>query len=391
MSKAHADWLDRPYVRKIVSSLGSDNIRFVGGAVRDWLAGRVVRDIDAATPLAPEVVQERLEAHGIKAVPTGIEHGTITAVCDGDTVEITTLRMDMETDGRRATVTFTDNWKTDAARRDFTFNALYLSPEGKLHDPFDGQADLKAGRVRFIGDAETRIEEDALRIMRFFRFHAWYGKGEPDREGMSACRQKVALLKALSAERVRSELLKLFAAPEPNESITAFERIGATAVLRLGPLNSVRLSRYIAREQMFDFEIDALMRLACWLVLKQDEVAAFARQFRLSTKDRVRLEAMTGGWVAGVPGTAAELRSFIYRAGRNAAQVCVLAAEDDPPDELVRLLKSWEKPVFPLKGGDLIDHGLEPGPEVSRRLVALEDLWVKSDFSLSRADLLEKV
>ncbi|WP_262691110.1 CCA tRNA nucleotidyltransferase [Kordiimonas aestuarii] len=391
MSKTRADWLDRPFVRKIVESLGADNVRFVGGAVRDWLVGRAVRDIDAATTHTPEMVKERLEESGIKAVPTGIEHGTITAVFDGKTVEITTLRKDMETDGRRATVAFTDNWKADAARRDFTFNALYLSPDGTLHDPFDGQEDLKAGRVRFIGNAETRIEEDALRIMRFFRFHAWYGKGEPDESGVAACTQKVVMLRALSAERVRSELLKLLSAPGPLKALTAFERTGATAVLQLSPLNSLRLERYITHEHAHDFDIDALMRLACWLMLDTAEVAPFAKRFRLSKMEKVRLQAVVGGFEVPGPVSPAGLRALIYHHGRESAQCRVLSAKDSAASDIIDILKNWRVPSFPLKGGDLIEHGMQAGPEVSRRMSVLEDLWVESDFTLSGQELLAKL
>lgn len=390
MSKIQADWLNRPGVQRIVHCLGAENIRFVGGAVRDTIVGREVHDIDAATVYPPEKTSELLEGAGIKVIPTGIDHGTVTAIANSDKVEITTLRHDMETDGRRAVVAYTDNWEADAARRDFTFNALYLSADGEVHDPFDGLSDLEAGRVRFIGNAETRIEEDALRILRFFRFHAWYGRGAPDAAGCDACKQKVALLRALSAERVRDELLKLLAAPEPFEALTAFEATGATAVLHLGLLNSLRLRNYIKAEHRHGFDADALLRLACWLTLEAHEVPAFARRLRLSGKQRDALLAAVEGLHADAPETARGLRAFIYKRGHGAAK-CALFSSDICDGELVRLLKDWRVPEFPIKGGDIIARGVEAGPAVSGLMKSLETEWFESDFQLSRDELLSRV
>ncbi len=390
MSKIQADWLKRPGVCRIVECLGPENIRFVGGAVRDTLIGREVHDIDAATLYPPEKTIELLEEGGIKVIPTGIDHGTVTAIADSEKVEITTLRHDLETDGRRAVVTYTESWKADAARRDFTFNALYLSADGELHDPFAGVPDLKAGRVRFIGNAETRIEEDALRILRFFRFHAWYGKGLPDEVGLAACQQKASLLKGLSAERVRQELLKLLGAPDPFGAIVAFERTGGTAVLHLGALNSVRLQTFIGHERMYGFEPDALLRLACWLTLEEEAVPAFARRFRLSGKERERLSAAVKGLNATPPATPRALRAFIYRHGHDAGQ-CALFVHEMSNAELVSILRDWRVPEFPIKGGDIIARGVEAGPEVSQAMKRLEAEWIASDFGLGAADLLERL
>jgi len=390
VSKIQAEWLARPGIRRIVDCLGPDNIRFVGGAVRDTLVGRKVHDIDAATIFPPEKTAALLEAAGIKVIPTGIDHGTVTAIADSEKAEITTLRHDMETDGRRAVVAYTDNWKADAARRDFTFNALYLSADGDLHDPFRGVDDLKAGRVRFIGDAETRIEEDALRILRFFRFHAWYGEGKPDATGLDACKQKVALLKALSAERVRDELLKLLAAPAPFDALRAFERTGATAVLQFGGLNSARLKNFVQAEQAYGFTPDALLRLACWLTLEEADVPQFAKRFRLSKKQRERLSAVVEGLHAPVPESARELRAFIYRHGQDAAR-CALFADGTCEQSLVALLQDWQVPTFPLKGGDIVARGIEAGPAVSEVMKRLETEWFESDFQLSKDELLSRV
>ncbi|WP_020400005.1 CCA tRNA nucleotidyltransferase [Kordiimonas gwangyangensis] len=390
MVKIDADWLKRPGIKRIVECLGAENIRFVGGVVRDTLIGRKVHDIDAATVHTPHEATKLLEACDIKVIPTGIDHGTVTAIADSAKVEVTTLRQDMETDGRRAVVAFTDNWKADAARRDFTFNALYLSADGTLNDPFDGIKDLKAGRVRFIGNAETRIEEDALRILRFFRFHAWYGKGQPDETGLAACKQKVVLLKALSAERVRDELLKLIAAPKPMEALTALERTGATAVLPLGTLNSVRLQHYIDNEDRFEFKPDAILRLSAWLALEPEAVPIFAKRFRLSKKQREQMLAVVTALHATAPATPEALHAFIYQYGNDAAK-CALFVQEVCGEALVQTLKDWPVPEFPLKGGDLIAAGVDAGPAVSKLMKQLEQDWVASDFSLSRDELLKRV
>ncbi|MCG8506772.1 MAG: CCA tRNA nucleotidyltransferase, partial [Sphingomonadales bacterium] len=210
--RLEAPWLADAAVTRVVAALGANNCRFVGGAVRNTLLGEPVTDIDIATRLEPDAVIARLEAAEIKAVPTGLKHGTVTAVAEGHAIEVTTLRHDVETDGRHAKVAFTDDWQADAARRDFTFNALYAAPDGTLYDYFGGLDDLKAGHVRFIGDAEARITEDALRILRFFRFHAHYGAGGMDAAGLDACAALAGRLDILSVERVRDELLKLLAA-----------------------------------------------------------------------------------------------------------------------------------------------------------------------------------
>src|SRR3984957_17058565 len=210
-------WMDEPPVQALLAALASGGIaaRFVGGCVRNWVSDRRVDDIDLAVDKPPETVMRALEAADLRVVPTGLKHGTVTAIVKGRVFELTTLRRDVETDGRRATVAFTDDWLEDAGRRDFTFNALYADPDGTLYDPFDGRADLKAGRVRFIGDPDRRIEEDRLRVLRFFRFFAWYGKPPIDRPGFEACRRHADALGALSGERVAKELLRLLAAPAP--------------------------------------------------------------------------------------------------------------------------------------------------------------------------------
>ena len=223
---AGADWLHAPDLRKVMGALGQNHCRVVGGAVRDSILGRDVKDIDIATDHKPEEASRRLKSAGIKVVPTGIAHGTITAVIDGRPFEVTTLRHDVESFGRHARVAFHSDWEDDAARRDFTINALYVDGEGKLYDYFAGQEDIAEGRVRFIGRPAERIEEDALRILRFFRFHACYGKGSPDPDGLKACEENAKKIDILSVERIRDELLKLLAAPDPAPVLAGMRKAG---------------------------------------------------------------------------------------------------------------------------------------------------------------------
>ena len=276
--------------------------RYVGGCVRDTLlrlpaamappaAGDAVLDIDIATPLAPPRVIAALERAGLKAVPTGIAHGTVTAVSQGRPFEITTLRRDVQTNGRHAVVAFTDDWAQDAARRDFRLNALYAEPDGRLHDPIGGGiADALAGRVAFVGDAATRIAEDYLRILRFFRFQAWYGRGEPDAAGLAACAALADGLAGLSAERVAKELLKLLAAPDPLPALSAMVACG---VLQRLPLQAEveRLARLRALEDALGLPADPILRLAA---LSRGDPLTLARRLRLSNADRDRLAAAAG-------------------------------------------------------------------------------------------------
>ncbi|WP_417465070.1 CCA tRNA nucleotidyltransferase [Kordiimonas sp.] len=389
--KIHADWLTRPLVKQVLEVLGPDNMRFVGGAVRDTFLGRPVKDIDAACRLHPQVTMELLERSGIKVVPTGIAHGTVTAVLDDETIEITTLRSDLETDGRHAKVAFTEDWQQDASRRDFTFNALYLTSCGEIFDPFGGIADLEAGRVRFIGVAEERIMEDALRIMRFFRFHAWYGAGALDDEGLAACQKHIALLESLSGERIRDELLKILMAPDPLPSLCAFVDIGGADVLKLGLVNTARLKTYITHEQQRQLAPDPILRLACWLSVKRGGVKALASDLRFSNKERSRLYSALEGVSVAPLQSPSQLRALYYRFGRDAANVAVMAGDEEPSDLCLDVLNNWQVPTLPVKGGDLVALGKPEGPEISRRLRELEMLWVESDFSLSKDDLLAQI
>jgi poly(A) polymerase len=284
-------WRMRPAMRALLRLLGSDHgdTRFVGGCVRDTLLGLAVSDVDLATRLAPEEVMERLGRGDVKAVPTGLAHGTVTAIVEGRPIEITTLRRDVATDGRRATIAYTGDWREDAARRDFTMNALSANPEtGEIFDYFGGVADLQAGRVRFIGDPLTRIAEDHLRILRFFRFHARFGGADPDPDALQACAARANDLMALSRERIADELLKLLALPEPTETVRLMiaHRIFRPVLPEVATVDA--LARLVAREREAGIDPDALRRLAALLPPDPETAAAVAARRALSHKGQGR-------------------------------------------------------------------------------------------------------
>ncbi|MBC7985738.1 MAG: CCA tRNA nucleotidyltransferase, partial [Sphingomonadaceae bacterium] len=294
MKLPEAEWRARPGLDRLLAALDAEEgaTRWVGGAVRDTLLGLPVTDIDCATTIAPDAVIERLRAAGIKVVPTGIAHGTVTAVIEGKPVEVTTLRRDVSTDGRRATVAFTDDWREDAARRDFTINALSADPlSGALHDYFGGLDDLAARRIRFIGDPLRRIAEDHLRILRFFRFHARFGEGALDGAGYAACVARANDLMALSRERIADELLKLLAFPDPRATLRAMldGAILRPVLPEIGEEGFARLDRLIAREQALAIAPEAIRRLAALLPADAGTVADIAKRLRLSRADENRL------------------------------------------------------------------------------------------------------
>ncbi|WP_265571529.1 CCA tRNA nucleotidyltransferase [Sphingomicrobium nitratireducens] len=367
-------------MEKLLAALGEEDgaIRFVGGAVRDSLMGIAVEDIDCATLHDPHEVVRRLEAAGIKAVPTGIEHGTITAVSNGTVVEVTTLRADVSTDGRRATVAFSSDWQEDAARRDFTINALYADPAtGEIFDFFGGKDDLEARRVRFIGEPLQRIAEDHLRILRFFRFHARFGQGAPDAAGLAACTRRANDLMALSRERVADELLKLLRLPDPRETVALMHDGGifAPVLPEITAQGIERLASLIDTEQAAGLEPAAIRRLAA--LLPQDEKSArdVAARLRLS-KARTQRLARAAAPCAMLPHEQA------YRQSKEAAldRLAIEGRADAMAD-----LADWDVPVLPLKGGDLIARGITQGPEVARTLRAIETAWIDAGFPTGEA------
>ncbi len=344
--------------------------KLVGGAVRDGLLGADASDIDFATQFTPAEVVTRLTAAGIKAVPTGIAHGTVTAVADGLVAEVTTLRRDVATDGRHATVAFTDEWRADAARRDFTINALYADPlTGAVDDFFDGLPDLTARRVRFIGEPLARLAEDHLRILRFFRFHARFGTGEPDAAGLAACIARANDLVALSRERVRDEVLKLLAVVDPVPTVTIMADHGIFAPVLPEAGDVPALARLIAAEAAQGVAPDGLRRLAALLPADAELLDDVAVRLRLSNTQRKRLVLMAE--------RRASLAEMAYRTGLPSAIDRGLLRGDN---DVAAFAAMWRKPVLPLSGRDLIARGVPVGPEVSRRLGAVERAWIAAGF-----------
>ena len=376
-------WLEAPATRAVMAALeaagGDGCARFVGGCVRNSLLGRPVDDIDIATRLRPEETMAALTEAGLKAVPTGIEHGTVTGVSERKPYEITTLRRDVETDGRRAVVAFTDDWAEDAARRDFRLNALYADAAGTVFDPTGGGlADAAEGRIVFVGEAETRIREDYLRILRFFRFQAWYGLGEPDATGLAACTALKDGVVRLSAERVSKELLKLLAAPDPRPSVRAMVETGILAVILPDPQPLDLFETLCPRTP------DPVIRLSALLPPDAGTILGVAQALRLSNAVRDRLAAAVADGPAVSPGmSSAEARAALYRLGRSAFEDRLIRAEargEGDGAALHRLARDWTPPPMPVGGRDLARLGCTPGPETGRILKAFEEAWIADDF-----------
>jgi len=402
-------WMNAPATRSVMAALTAEGgeARFVGGCVRDSVIGRPVRDIDIATHEPPERVMALLKKAGLKAIPTGIEHGTVTAVVGADHFEITTLRTDVETFGRRAEVAFTDDWAEDAARRDLTINALSLTQDGVLHDPFGGLADIEAGRVRFVGDAETRITEDVLRALRFFRFYAYYGRPPIDTEALAAVKKLAPLLPTLSGERIWGELVRLLRAPDPAAVCRLMEAHGVLSPLfpgqpwiaRLAALVEVEALRGIAGEAA-----DPLRRLAAMVRLDADFARALAARLKLSRKERVRLAAMAAAPDRiAAEAAPADSRRVIYSLGTEIYRDAVLlrwageradlgrGAKDGAYAGLLDQCDSWPPPELPVKGADALRLGLTAGPKVGRALARVEAWWIDQDFVPDRAACLARL
>lgn len=380
-----APWQSMEAMPRLLSALGAveGETRFVGGCVRDTLLGLPVSDVDLATRLAPEEVMKRIRKAGLKPIPTGLAHGTVTAVIGkSSTVEITTLRRDVATDGRRATIAYTDDWREDAARRDFTINALSVDPASlEIFDYFEGLADLEAHRVRFIGDALTRIAEDHLRILRFFRFHARFGHGTPDAEGLAACAERANDLMALSRERIADELLKLLGLDDPAATVALMRERGILAPVlpEIGEAGVAALAALPRREHAAGIPPDGVRRLGA--LLPPDPVVAegIARRLRLSNAARQRLACIAGRQQPAPADPAA----LAYRVGLACAIDRLLL--DDRLEEAaaaaaVRRLAGWQKPKLPIAGGTLIARGLAAGPVVAMTLQAIEAAWIEAGF-----------
>ncbi|MGE5564257.1 MAG: CCA tRNA nucleotidyltransferase [Bacillota bacterium] len=369
-------WRERRGMERLLAAVGADDglTRYVGGAVRDDLLSLPVSDVDLATRLEPDEVVRRLEAARIKAVPTGIDHGTVTAVSDGCPYEVTTLRRDVATDGRRATVAFTSDWEEDAARRDFTINALSADPgTGKVYDYFGGLDDLVARHVRFIGDPLKRIAEDHLRILRYFRFHARFGGGTPDAEALEACTARANDLMALSRERIADELLKLLALPDPAGTVRIMVERGILKPV-LPEITAERLpglESLIEGEQAAGVQAEALRRLAALLPHDAAAAEAIGARLKLSNKARKRLGCAAERRIEGTP------EALAYRVGTDCAVDRLLLA--GRAAEAGRIGK-WRPPRLPVGGGMLIARGLAEGPIVARTLRRIEDRWIAAGF-----------
>jgi poly(A) polymerase len=404
---ALAPWMTEPATRAVLAALGAGAARFAGGPVRDTVLGRAVSDIDIATALVPDEVTRRLAAAGINVVPTGIEHGTVTAIVPPRQFEITTLRCDVETFGRRARVVFTTRWREDAARRDFTMNALYLDAEGGIYDFVGGLADLRAGRVRFVGNAEDRIREDVLRLLRFYRFYAHYGQGPADNEARAAARALVHLLPTLSAERVAAELKKLLAARDPVPTLTqmredrvldailpeafSLDRLAALLAVPVAPDPLRRLAALVAIEPA----PDPLRRLGALAATDAASAKRAARRLKLAGAERDRLAAMASPpWPVELRAPVEAQRRALYHLGAPLYRDLVLlraAAEGEEAGPLLALAEAWRKPRFPLRGSDVTAHGVPPGPEVGWLLAAVETWWEDGDFRAPRKTCLAEL
>ncbi|MDY8110076.1 CCA tRNA nucleotidyltransferase [Fulvimarina sp. 2208YS6-2-32] len=400
-----SDWLRDPLLQSVLAVLnaGDEEARIVGGPIRNALLGAPVSDIDIATTCLPDETVRRVEAAGFKAVPTGIAHGTITVVADRRPFEVTTLREDLATDGRHAAVRFGRDWEADARRRDFTVNALYATAEGEIVDWVGGLADIESRTLRFIGDPEARIKEDFLRILRFFRFFAWYGTGRPDADGIRASARLKAGLTRLSAERVWSELKKLLGAPDPGRALLWMRQSGVlSAVLpeseRWGIDN---IHPLIEAERAFGWSADPLLRLLTIVPPDAARLAQLANRLKLSNQDRDRLLAYADAEAPDPAEADGALRTRLYFGDATAIAdrtkiALALARDKQDLDAASRLsaqhdlAERFAPPDFPLSGQDLMNVGFQPGPELGRSLAQLKRGWAEGGFVAGRDRLLEK-
>ncbi|HYD70201.1 CCA tRNA nucleotidyltransferase [Azospirillum sp.] len=393
-------WMIAPETRAVLAALdrGGADARFVGGCVRDSWLGRPVKDIDIATHAPPDAVMRMLEDGGVRAIPTGIAHGTVTAVVDRKHYEITTLRRDVESFGRHARVEFTDDWKEDAARRDFTMNALSCTPDGLVYDPFGGLADMAAGRVRFVGDARQRIREDVLRLLRFFRFHAHYGRGAPDDAAMAACRELAPLLPTLSGERVHSEIFRLLTSEDPGHVWRLMQADGVMEFLLPDAVDAARLDRMVALQHALGEGADPLLRLAATLDTERAGALTVAEDLRLSNAERDRLCAIVEPKAAvSLADDAPARRRVLYRVGnaevyRDLVRMAAVTAPGpvalDAVKAALATADELESLRFPLAGRDVLDLGVKPGPHIGTLLRQVEAWWIGQDFRPGREECL---
>ena len=398
-------WLQAPAINRLVAALadGGSDVRFVGGAVRDALIGWPVRDIDVATPLPPDIVTLRLERAGLRVLPTGLKHGTVTAICGARNIEVTTLRRDVTTDGRWALVAFTDDWLVDAGRRDLTFNALSARPDGTVFDYFEGRKDLYQGVVRFVGDPDERIREDVLRLLRFFRFHAWYGRSHPLADQLAATARQAVLLSSLSGERVRAEVLRLLAAPSADQVWALMHETGVVARLLPEAVRTDCLARMVSADVALGLAPDPLLRLGSLLVDGEAGLAAVSTRLRLSRAENCRLAGFwpeptdpVGGLspgsvrlemaARGSPATMDWLRFVFARTNHEG-----VSTVDHAHLAAALTLAGQRLPEFPVSGADVLAFGLEPGPQVGLLLRQLRKWWAAGAFAATRGEALAEL
>jgi poly(A) polymerase len=396
-TKLDAAWLKAGAVARLLAVLSRDGeeARAVGGAVRNALLNLAVEEIDVATTAVPEEVARRVAAEGWKAIPTGIEHGTITVVIDGKPFEVTTLRQDVETYGRKAKVAFGRDWKDDAQRRDFTINALSAAADGTVYDYVGGIADIAARRVRFIGEPAKRIAEDFLRILRFFRFHAWYGAGAPDAAGLHACIVARAGLETLSRERVRMELLKLLLAPHATPVLAVMAETGILGSVLGGVPLLASFENMAKVEAAAGLDADAVRRLGALGVTVSEDAERLAQRLRLANAEAERLVALDRWWRISPASGGQAAHALLYHLGPQSFADRVLiawsrsdaGANNGAWRELVDLPRRWTAPTFPLKAADFIRRGIAAGPALGAALRAAEEAWIAADFPDNSAKL----
>ncbi|TNM62980.1 CCA tRNA nucleotidyltransferase [Aliirhizobium smilacinae] len=410
-SVAGETWFRDAAVQRILALLNADGgeARVAGGAVRNALMGIAVADVDIATTLRPEVVVERASGAGIKAVPTGIEHGTVTLVLDGRGFEVTTLRRDIETDGRHAVVEFGTDWKADAERRDLTINALYADMRGEVIDLVEGLKDISSRTVRFIGDASQRIAEDHLRILRFFRFFAYYGSGRPDADGLRACARAKEKLSSLSAERVWTETKKLLAAPDPSRALLWMRQSGVlTQILPESEKWGIDgIHSLVAAEKSLGWKAEPLLRLSAMVPPDGQRLEALAKRLRLSNADALKLERWASTPMPPDEVTDVGFTRLLYRHGTDGILTRIklalasarAAVEGDPVamrksarlSQLLTTAENYVKPNFPLSGADVVAAGVPAGKRVGEVLKELEEFWISRNFLPERPELAARL
>ncbi len=401
MEKFNPDWLHWPETQKLIAAFGAEPFRFVGGCVRDGILAIAVKDVDLATPLLPEAVMKLLAKSGIKTIPTGIDHGTVTAVVGKKHFEITTLRRDVATDGRRAVVAYTDNWREDAERRDFTVNALYADAQGEITDYFNGRADLHANYVRFIGDPNQRIAEDALRILRFFRFFAHYGVGVADKDALTACAANAAKIDNLSGERIQQEMFKLLVADDAADVIDMMQENKILKYVLPVSVNVTSLKKLSALSKtIIIYPVDPILALMALLrSVKGDKlpiIQSIAARWKLSKAHYLRLCDLC---VRDCPiqGKNEEKlwKKHIRNFGKRLFIEEVLLSMAERFDEqtglkAMALVQDWNIPEFPVTGDDLIHAGLKSGKDLGVLLENLEEYWEENNYTPSKEELLAR-